>query len=866
MVGRTEELAYLAQVIADPSSAGIVVAGGAGVGKTRLVREAAFGAELDGWHVEVVTATDSARRLPFGAFSRQLPGDLGSVDRIDLLAVIGRHLVSRAEGRSVVLVVDDVHLLDDLSAALVHHVASAALATVLMTLRSGEVSPDAAMALHRDGVVARMELQPVSRSEFDALVESGLEGPAERATLERMWTLTEGNVLFARELIGDVLASGSLRVEHGLWRWDGGLGSAARLRETVSGRLGSLEDAERSVLDVLAVGEPLSSSLLERWTALGGDESVFLVELERRNLISVEVGADGGGDLEVRLAHPLMGETLRAGMVRSRVRELNHFLASEEARKGGRRDALKLALWQESAGELSEPGVALEAAQMANARSDYVLAERLARAAGVGAEVELGRALNGQYRFGEAETVLMGLVDGVGSDVERQQLADALALAVGYGGGRLRSAIEVSEMIEKAIEDPVLRAMVQGQRAAMLTVEARFAEAAELGMQALESVNDEGVRLRALASVGISLVMSGRTTEALALSEHSLDSAESVRDRLPRAPGWALSARVSALSFAGRTTEAIALIEESSSTPSATALGYLGIFALVQGRPKSAVRLLNDAALRLRSSSSNLEPSWIRARVAEAHALLGDLGAARVAAEESVGLRRREAQTFRPDELRALAWVDAQNAEITSALEQLWQAADMAADRGQVMTEAIILGDLLRLGERRAAERCLTVVDGTSEAVGVDGTWAAAIAAHARAVVSGDTNDLEVAASAFAEMGHHLVAAELWATVSAQHQREGLAARATEAARISKELAAQCEEARTESLSWAVLAVPLSRRERETATLAAKGASNAQIAETLSLSIRTVESHLYATFAKLGIADRSQLSEALQGE
>ncbi|HEY2214158.1 MAG TPA: AAA family ATPase, partial [Acidimicrobiales bacterium] len=774
LVGRTEELAYLAQVIADPTSVGMVVAGGAGVGKTRLVREAGSAAEENGCHVEVVTATESARPLPFGAFSRQLPSDMGSVDRIDLLAVIGRHLASRAEGRPMVLVVDDVHLLDDLSAALVHHVATAELATVLLTLRSGEVSPDATTALHRNGVVTRMELQPVSRSEFNALVEAALGGPAELATLEQMWNLTEGNVLFARELIGDVLASGSLHVAHGLWRWDGGLGSATRLRETVSGRLGALDDGARSVLDLLAVGEPLSSSVLARWSALG--DPVSLIELERRSLITVEAGGERPGDLEVRLAHPLMGETLRTSMLGSRVREINHFLAEEEAAKSvKRRNALMLALRQEAAGEPLDPEVALEAARMANARSDYVLAERLARTAGAGAELELGQALNGQYRFGEAETVLMGLVDQVKTDTERQQLADALALAVGYGDGRLRGAIEVFATIEKGIEDPVIRAMVQAQRAAMLVVEARFAEAIELGTEALRSVDDDGVRMRALAPVGISLVMFGRTAEALALTEDSSAIAESVRERLPRAPGWALSARVSALSFAGRTTEAIALIGRSSSPSTPAALGYLGILALVQGRPRTAVRLLNDAALRLRSSSTNLEPSWLRSRVAEAHALLGDLEAARLAAEESVALRRSEAQTFRPDELRALAWVDAQSAQVTSALEQLWQAADLAASRGQVMIEVVTLGDLLRMGERSAAERCLTVVDGSG---GVDGAWAAAIAQHARAILSGLPDDLAVAAGQFADMGHHLVAAEIWATVSSQRQRDGLVARA----------------------------------------------------------------------------------------
>jgi DNA-binding CsgD family transcriptional regulator len=58
--------------------------------------------------------------------------------------------------------------------------------------------------------------------------------------------------------------------------------------------------------------------------------------------------------------------------------------------------------------------------------------------------------------------------------------------------------------------------------------------------------------------------------------------------------------------------------------------------------------------------------------------------------------------------------------------------------------------------------------------------------------------------------------------------------------------------------------VPLSRRERETALLAAQGASNAQIAEALYVSTRTVECHLYAAFRKLGITRRHQLAQALR--
>jgi DNA-binding NarL/FixJ family response regulator len=58
----------------------------------------------------------------------------------------------------------------------------------------------------------------------------------------------------------------------------------------------------------------------------------------------------------------------------------------------------------------------------------------------------------------------------------------------------------------------------------------------------------------------------------------------------------------------------------------------------------------------------------------------------------------------------------------------------------------------------------------------------------------------------------------------------------------------------------------LSRREREVAVFAAQGATNTQISAALYVSVRTVESHIYATFRKLGITRRDQLADALREE
>jgi DNA-binding CsgD family transcriptional regulator len=52
-------------------------------------------------------------------------------------------------------------------------------------------------------------------------------------------------------------------------------------------------------------------------------------------------------------------------------------------------------------------------------------------------------------------------------------------------------------------------------------------------------------------------------------------------------------------------------------------------------------------------------------------------------------------------------------------------------------------------------------------------------------------------------------------------------------------------------------------REREVAELAAAGYTDREIADRLHLSARTVESHLYRAYRKLGVGSRAALGEIL---
>jgi DNA-binding NarL/FixJ family response regulator len=84
-------------------------------------------------------------------------------------------------------------------------------------------------------------------------------------------------------------------------------------------------------------------------------------------------------------------------------------------------------------------------------------------------------------------------------------------------------------------------------------------------------------------------------------------------------------------------------------------------------------------------------------------------------------------------------------------------------------------------------------------------------------------------------------------------------------ARQSSELAASCGDVRTPGLSLGTTAEPLTRREREVATLAAAGNSSRGIAARLVLSVRTVDNHLQNVYGKLGVTSRDELARILRG-
>ena len=192
---------------------GCVIAGAAGVGKSRLAAEAAG----TGGEVLHVLATASAATVPFGALSHLLPARFGEAGAA--IPEFLEHLRNAYGSTRPTLVVDDAHLLDGASAALVLALITTAAARVLVTIRSSEPVPDAVTALWKEHGLVRIELQSLSRPDVVALVSSLLGAPVHRQAVDRINDLSLGNPMYITELIRDASRTGALDQVDGRWRW-----------------------------------------------------------------------------------------------------------------------------------------------------------------------------------------------------------------------------------------------------------------------------------------------------------------------------------------------------------------------------------------------------------------------------------------------------------------------------------------------------------------------------------------------------------------------------------------------------------------------------------------------------------------------
>ncbi|WP_317446550.1 helix-turn-helix transcriptional regulator [Streptomyces collinus] len=270
---------------------GVVVTGPVGCGKTRLITEAVRGADC-----ARITGTPESRGLPFAAFAHLLPGTVSLHRAVQLLSGVR------------LLVVDDAHLLDEASAALVHQLAAHGSTRLVVAVTDGVPVPGAVSRLWTGELLPRVALEPLPREDTGRLLATaGLEP----LTMGRLHRMCRGDLRLLRDLVAALRRSGGLiRVpECDEWAWRGPVPATATVRDRLAPVLHRAGAGERETLDRLAFAEPLP-------LALDDLDLDVLERLEADGLIHV-------GDLgSVTLAHPLHGAALRATAGRLRTLRL----------------------------------------------------------------------------------------------------------------------------------------------------------------------------------------------------------------------------------------------------------------------------------------------------------------------------------------------------------------------------------------------------------------------------------------------------------------------------------------------------------------------------------------------------------------
>lgn len=861
-------MSRLPTLLAAEAGGGVVLAGAAGVGKTRVGTECLGLALKAGYRTARVTATRAASGIPFGAFAPLLPPSLPTAMRADshqeLLQGAAQAIAELGDGKPLALFVDDAHLLDGASATLVHQLALMPGTFVIVAVAVGERCPDAITALWKDGVAERLDIAPIGRGDIAQLLPAVLGGPVDGATLRYLESRSAGNVLYLRHLVLGALDAGALRLDEGVWRLVDPQPLPATLVELVEARLAGLGDAARGLLETVAYGEPVGVDLLAR---LG--EMAQLEVLERLSLVVI---TRRGRRFEARLAHPLHGDVLRARAPMLRADSARRALADAVEAAGARRhdDPLRVAGWRLEGGAAIAPAAALDVARRARALGAFDLAEVLARRAteaedGFEAALLLAEVLDLQGKVEEAEEVLRGIGPAGEEGERRLVLAVARIRIVGFRQSRIGEALKLSERTLDAVPDQA-RDEVAAIHANLVMSVGDAAAAAALAEPLLVEARGRAL-IEACDAAATAFTRLGRLGDALNASDRGAAAHLAVGGRPPVChPAIHALNRCEALCAAGRLPEAEQLsldhyerwVDAGQVAGQAIAAWMLARVYLAQGRAGSALRWTGEHVGLERQHGSLLLRRWALADRAAALALAGRGADAAAALAEADGLPLPGDGRWWPNHLRARAWAAAAQGDVREAVAVLWELARTAEATGEPLPESEALHDLARLGE------AAVVVDRLGDvARSVEGSLARTRADHARALVANDVRALRAAATAFEEMGAVLLAAEAATSAAAAQggRRENREVAGDE--RRAATLRTRCEGAVTPGLSLGRVGASLTTRELEIATLAAKGLSNRAIAERLKLSVRTVENQLQRVYEKLGVRGRTTLTAVL---
>ena len=183
-------------------------------------------------------------------------------------------------------------------------------------------------------------------------------------------------------------------------------------------------------------------------------------------------------------------------------------------------------------------------------------------------------------------------------------------------------------------------------------------------------------------------------------------------------------------------------------------------------------------------------------------------------------------------------------------------AAETARGDGQFGAEVWCRQIATQLGDRSSAPRLSKLQ------ADVEGPRVRLAARFAVALHNGDAAELASVSEDFEQIRDLVAAVDAASHAAIEYRRTHWRSSGLTCATRAQSLAHRCG-ADTPALRQAAEPLPLSDREREIATLIGAGLSSREIARRVTLSVRTVEGHIYRAMAKTGVERREDLAALL---
>jgi pimeloyl-ACP methyl ester carboxylesterase/tetratricopeptide (TPR) repeat protein len=503
LVGRAAELEQLERALArarSGSGSTVLVAGDAGIGKTRLASELVVRARAGGFAALAGRCLDLVgTELPYQPFVDAL-GALPEPETGSQLRLFEAVLARLAEQAPVLVVLEDLHWADastlDLVVFLAHHLRDRQVLLVA-TLRADEAASAERMqrlgeGVRRSGAALELTLGPLPPGELSALLAARGCAPAAAGAIVAR---AEGNPFFAEELLAE---GGEL---------------PGRLRDLLLRRVARLDRGAKGVLRLAAAaGRDVGYPLLCAASALGEDGVREALRLAVEHGILVADQATG----RFRFRHALLADAIYGTLLPGEREQVHARLAEELARGEPPVAAAELAPHWAAAGRPAEALVASVAAAR-EAEAVFGLAEALAH---------LERALR-----------LWAAVPDAAELVGRDHAG--LASWAAYQAILTGAAPRAVELCRQAIAlvgdgDPVRAGLLHARLGRYLNLASRREASLAAFERAVELVPPEppsAERAQVLAGLGHILMLTWRHEESRAISEQALALARAVGAR-----------------------------------------------------------------------------------------------------------------------------------------------------------------------------------------------------------------------------------------------------------------------------------------------------------------------------------------------